>query len=154
MGTGFENCRSWLADVRAHADPHLTCILVGNKVDLCAPSSSDPSSSNPSSADPSSPPAAASPPPPLAASPRKGGKARAVPTEEGAAFADAEGLLFTEASAKSGEGVQRAFEAACVDILSKIGEGVFDDDRVRAFLYLPCFCGGLTGLIGVCSRRG
>lgn len=27
--------RSWLSDVREHADPHLTCILVANKVDLC-----------------------------------------------------------------------------------------------------------------------
>lgn len=32
---GFTNAKSWLADVREHADPHLTCILVGNKVDLC-----------------------------------------------------------------------------------------------------------------------
>ncbi|KAG6819681.1 hypothetical protein H0H93_009637 [Arthromyces matolae] len=31
----FTNARSWLADVRQHADPNLTCILVGNKVDLC-----------------------------------------------------------------------------------------------------------------------
>jgi Ras-related protein Rab-2A len=31
---GFEHARTWLADVRAHADPHLTCILVGNKSDL------------------------------------------------------------------------------------------------------------------------
>ena len=33
--TGFENTRTWLDDVREHADPNLTCILVGNKVDLC-----------------------------------------------------------------------------------------------------------------------
>jgi len=32
---GFVNTKSWLTDVREHADPHLTCILVGNKVDLC-----------------------------------------------------------------------------------------------------------------------
>jgi Ras-related protein Rab-2A len=32
---GFANVKSWLADVREHADPHLSCILVGNKVDLC-----------------------------------------------------------------------------------------------------------------------
>ena len=31
---GFENARTWLDDVREHADPNLTCILVGNKVDL------------------------------------------------------------------------------------------------------------------------
>ncbi|KAF5364704.1 hypothetical protein D9758_005568 [Tetrapyrgos nigripes] len=38
--TGFLNTRTWLADVREHADPHLTCILVGNKVDLCDDNSS------------------------------------------------------------------------------------------------------------------
>lgn len=32
---GFINAKSWLADVREHADPNLTCILVGNKIDLC-----------------------------------------------------------------------------------------------------------------------
>jgi hypothetical protein len=31
---GFKNVRMWLGDVREHADPNLTCILVGNKVDL------------------------------------------------------------------------------------------------------------------------
>ncbi|KAJ7652533.1 P-loop containing nucleoside triphosphate hydrolase protein [Mycena polygramma] len=31
----FDNVRTWLADVRAHADAHVSCILVGNKVDLC-----------------------------------------------------------------------------------------------------------------------
>jgi len=31
----FLNARSWLAEVREHADPHVSCILVGNKVDLC-----------------------------------------------------------------------------------------------------------------------
>lgn len=32
---GFKNIDSWLSDVREHADPNLTCILVGNKIDLC-----------------------------------------------------------------------------------------------------------------------
>jgi len=35
--TSFANISGWLQDVRAHADPHLTCILVGNKIDLCDP---------------------------------------------------------------------------------------------------------------------
>ncbi|KAJ7803629.1 P-loop containing nucleoside triphosphate hydrolase protein [Mycena olivaceomarginata] len=30
----FDSVRPWLADVRAHADAHVSCILVGNKVDL------------------------------------------------------------------------------------------------------------------------
>ncbi|KAJ7926172.1 P-loop containing nucleoside triphosphate hydrolase protein [Mycena leptocephala] len=30
----FDNVRTWLADVRAHTDAHVSCILVGNKRDL------------------------------------------------------------------------------------------------------------------------
>jgi Ras-related protein Rab-2A len=91
---GFEHARTWLADVRAHADPHLTCILVGNKNDLAS-------------------------------------ERRQVQTEEGQQWAQDEGLLFVEASAKSGINVEAAFEAAVRDILAKIRRGVFDDDRVR-----------------------
>jgi len=78
--------------VRAHADPHLTCILVGNKSDLAR-------------------------------------ERRQVPTEEGEQWAQEESLLFVEASAKSGNNVDAAFEAAARDILAKIRRGVFDDDR-------------------------
>ncbi|KAJ3566846.1 hypothetical protein NP233_g6746 [Leucocoprinus birnbaumii] len=95
----FLNTKSWLADVREHADPHLTCILVGNKVDLCDESQDPPS------------------------------KSRQVTTEEGAEFARQEGLLFVEASAKSGHNVELAFVEAASDILNKIKNGVFDDSR-------------------------
>ncbi|EIN07118.1 ras-domain-containing protein [Punctularia strigosozonata HHB-11173 SS5] len=97
----FQSCRSWLADVREHADPHLTCILVGNKVDLC------------DNSEEGGPPA----------------KKREVSTEEAEAWAQEEGLLFVEASAKSGHNVDLAFEQACKDILDKIRKGVFEDDR-------------------------
>ncbi|RDB22958.1 Ras-related protein RABB1c [Hypsizygus marmoreus] len=93
----FTNARSWLADVREHADPHLTCILVGNKVDLCDADA--------------------------------GAKRREVSTEEAELWAQEEGLLFVEASAKSGQGVEDAFVKAASDILSKIRRGVFDDNR-------------------------
>jgi len=88
----FAHARTWLADVRAHADPHLTCILVGNKSDLAQ-------------------------------------ERRQVPVDEGARWAEEEGLLFVEASAKSGANVEAAFESAARDILSKIRRGVFDDER-------------------------
>ncbi|KZT71346.1 ras-domain-containing protein [Daedalea quercina L-15889] len=96
----FVNARSWLADVREHADPHLTCILVGNKIDLCAEDAPGPSK-----------------------------RAREVTTEEAELWAKEEGLLFVEASAKSGKNVDAAFEQATRDILDKIRKGVFDDDR-------------------------
>ncbi|KAI0080546.1 ras-domain-containing protein [Panus rudis PR-1116 ss-1] len=100
----FVNARSWLADVREHADPHLTCILVGNKVDLCADV-------------------------PESGAPGVGQRAREVSTEEAELWAKEEGLLFVEASAKSGMNVEAAFETATRDILEKIRRGVFDDDR-------------------------
>ncbi|TFK91764.1 ras-domain-containing protein [Polyporus arcularius HHB13444] len=99
----FVNARSWLADVREHADPHLTCILVGNKIDLCTDDASSTSS----------------------APKRK----REVTTEEAELWAKEEGLLFVEASAKSGANVEAAFEQATRDILEKVRRGVFDDDR-------------------------
>lgn len=99
----------WLADVREHADPHLTCILVGNKVDLCE---SEVAGSDPTSLPPSAL------------------KQREVPTEEARLWAQEEGLLFVEASAKSGQNVELAFEQAAKDILQKIRNGVFDDNRV------------------------
>ena len=58
-----------------------------------------------------------------------------MPTDEGAQWAEEEGLLFVEASAKSGANVEGAFEAAARDILSKIRLGVWDDNRVT----LLCF---------------
>lgn len=56
---------------------------------------------------------------------------REVSTDEAEIWAKEEGLLFVEASAKSGVNVEAAFERATRDILEKIRRGVFDDDRVR-----------------------
>lgn len=61
------------------------------------------------------------------------GKHREVPTDEAEIWAKEEGLLFVEASAKSGQNVELAFEQACRDILDKIRRGVFEDDRVCVF---------------------
>ncbi|KAJ6538025.1 ras-domain-containing protein [Mycena capillaripes] len=93
----FDNVRTWLADVRAHADAHVSCILVGNKVDLCEGEDAT--------------------------------RERAVPTELAAQFAADEGLLFTEASARSGAGVEEAFIRAAEEVLGKVRAGRFDDSR-------------------------
>jgi Ras-related protein Rab-2A len=58
-------------------------------------------------------------------------KRREVPTEEAETWAKEQGVLFVEASAKSGKNVEEAFVQAASDILSKIRRGVFDDNRVR-----------------------
>lgn len=141
-GTGFEHLRTWLADVRKNADPHVSCILVGNKVDLCEESTT---SGVPA------PPTSSSPPNTLSAStinkaskssvsPSKlKWKSREVSYEEAELWAKQEGLLFVEASAKSGLNVEQAFVDASRDILEKIKKGVFDDDRVCYPYFLPLF---------------
>ncbi|KAJ3888854.1 ras-domain-containing protein [Lentinula edodes] len=115
----FLNARTWLADVRQHADPHLTCILVGNKVDLCQDESeleSNSSAERTSSTRVHNESNAAK-------------HKRQVSVEEAELFAKEEGLLFVESSAKSGLNVERAFEQAARDILDKIHRGTFDDDQ-------------------------
>jgi len=92
----FTNARTWLADVREHADPHLSCILVANKVDLCMAEDST---------------------------------SRQVSTEEAQKWAAEEGLQFLEASAKSGENVDAAFELVCREIMNKIKAGVFEGSK-------------------------
>ncbi|KAG2019612.1 rab GTPase [Coprinopsis cinerea AmutBmut pab1-1] len=148
----FLNARNWLKDVREHADPNLTCILVGNKVDLCG-DDNDTSDASPSSTSDTPAPSSESQSPSQSTgtssgtgtSPRKsssGGtlkghsrkpsgqsKVREVSREEGEKWAKEEGLLFVEASAKSGQNVELAFVEASRDILGKIRRGVFDDDR-------------------------
>ncbi|KAI0371644.1 ras-domain-containing protein [Pilatotrama ljubarskyi] len=120
----FLNARSWLTDVREHADPHLTCILVGNKIDLCSDESSAP-----------------------------GKRKREVSTEEAELWAKEEGLLFVEASAKSGENVDAAFEQATRDILDKVHRGVFDDDRSPG-VKLSKPSGNAIALEGAQTRSG
>jgi len=126
---GFENVRNWLADVREHADPHVSCILVGNKVDLCEPISGSAGGKDSTS---SSPPTASSIKATKSTLGSKAmkGKSREVPYEEAELWAKEEGLLFVEASAKSGVNVEQAFVDASRDILEKIRKGEFDNDRV------------------------
>ncbi|KAF8326924.1 ras-domain-containing protein [Amanita rubescens] len=111
----FLNARTWLADVREHADPNVTCILVGNKVDLVEEPNDDGGGSQMT--------------PVLTSSAAPGKHRRQVTIEEAEAWAREEGLLFVEASAKSGRNVEDAFVQAACDILAKIRQGVFDNNR-------------------------
>ncbi|GJJ12284.1 hypothetical protein Clacol_006525 [Clathrus columnatus] len=105
----FENARGWLADVREYADPNLTCILVGNKVDLCEPEDT----SNVVGTT-------------LTHSRRRH---REVPREVAEQWAKEENLLFIETSAKSGDNVDKAFQQAAKDVVAKIKDGVFDNRK-------------------------
>ncbi|KCV70838.1 Ras-like protein Rab-2A [Fonticula alba] len=51
---------------------------------------------------------------------------RAVPREEGEAFARQHGLFFLETSAKTAANVETAFQQTALDIYDKINQGVFD----------------------------
>ena len=62
---------------------------------------------------------------------------REVTHAEAEQWAKEEGMLFVEASAKSGLNVEQAFVDASCDILAKIRQGVFDDDRVRLAFFSP-----------------
>lgn len=128
-----------MAEVREHADPHVSCILVGNKVDLCE----DPT---PSAAGES--PTSSSPPSPASLQIRSGkgkntasrtvvkSKLREVTHAEAEQWAKEEGMRFVEASAKSGLNVEQAFVDASCDILAKIKQGVFDNHSVRRAFFV------------------
>jgi len=129
----FLNARSWLAEVREHADPHVSCILVGNKVDLCE----DPTTSSAADTSLTSPPHAASlqirsvtEKKNTASRAMTKSKLREVPHAEAEQWAKEEGMLFVEASAKSGLNVEQAFIDASYDIMAKIKQGVFDDHQI------------------------
>lgn len=128
---GFLNARSWLAEVREHADPHVSCILVGNKVDLCEDPTPSAAGASLTSSSPRNSTQIRSVRAKNTALQTVKGKLREVTHEEAEQWAKEEGMLFVEASAKSGFNVEQAFVAASCDILAKIKQGVFDDHRVR-----------------------
>ncbi|KAF8630766.1 hypothetical protein AX15_002736 [Amanita polypyramis BW_CC] len=132
----FLNARTWLADVREHADPNVTCILVGNKVDLVEDPVDGGGSSHTMAV--------------LTSSAAPGKHQRQVTTEEAETWAREEGLLFVEASARSGRNVEEAFVQAACDILAKIRQGVFDDNRVSD---IAAFEMMIIRVSIICARR-
>ncbi|KAG8829443.1 hypothetical protein FRC17_006571, partial [Serendipita sp. 399] len=124
----FQHAEDWLKDVREHADPNLTCILVANKVDLVddeqdstIPSSGRASLEIPNGEHPRKSTDGGS------TIGRKGKKRREVGKEEAEQWAKEHDVLFIEASAKTGVNVEEAFDQAARDILRKIKQGIFDD---------------------------
>lgn len=97
--TSLIKAKHWVAELQRQASPGIVIALVGNKLDLA-------SSSSPSSADESGPPDGPEGDP-LSSS----GGARKVPTDEARGYAEEEGLLFFETSAKTGQAVEEVFTA-------------------------------------------
>ncbi|KAL8707183.1 MAG: hypothetical protein Q9220_007750 [cf. Caloplaca sp. 1 TL-2023] len=116
--TSLVKARHWVAELQRQASPGIVIALVGNKMDLSSSSSTDEATTTTtkptltSSATPEDGEAAGGDNVPTEdddtsadADPRK------VSTKEGRDYAEEEGLLFFETSAKSGHNVQEVFTA-------------------------------------------
>lgn len=90
----LEKAKAWVKELQRQANPNIVIALVGNKLDLVESSSSD------------SPEAASSPEDAATGAGEDEENARQVPTSEAQAYATESGLLFFEASAKTGTNVQ------------------------------------------------
>jgi Ras-related protein Rab-2A len=98
----FESVTEWLNDLRQIAEEGIVVILVGNKSDLASHSTDS-----------------------------AGGTKRAVTVEEAQEWCEKEGVMqYVETSAKSGEGVERAFLEVAERIYQNIKAGKYDlNDR-------------------------
>jgi Ras-related protein Rab-2A len=111
----FLNVKGWLEDVRSHAEDKVSIVLVGNMYDLVEQQDhvSTDGGSTPSDE------AAQDTRRARIDRRRSKGKKREVSTAEARQFAQEHGLLFVEASAKTGHNVHEAFAQAARDIHSK-----------------------------------
>jgi len=85
--TTLTKAKHWVAELQRQASPGIVIALVGNKLDLARPEATEEEEEE------------------------EGSGERAISTSEAKAYAEEEGLLFYETSAKSGENVQDVFEA-------------------------------------------
>ena len=106
----FLNVKMWLDDVRAHAEEKVSVVLVGNMVDLVGEEDD------------------------RASRRRSKSKKREVSREEAQEFADKQGLLFVETSAKSGQGVAQAFGMAAKDVHGKFAREQDEAEEAAATL--------------------
>ncbi|KIX95886.1 uncharacterized protein Z520_08594 [Fonsecaea multimorphosa CBS 102226] len=110
--TSLVKAKHWVAELQRQASPGIVIALVGNKLDLCAESSSDgaDASQEPSSAA-GEDEADANNAEQAEAEPTENGDARKISTREAKSYAEEESLLFFETSAKTGTNVAEVFSA-------------------------------------------
>lgn len=98
--TSLTKAKHWVAELQRQASPGIVIALVGNKLDLCAESSSD-ATDDPEPGDGADADAEAT----------EDGDARKISTREAKSYAEEESLLFFETSAKTGSNVADVFTA-------------------------------------------
>lgn len=101
--SSLTKAQHWVAELHRQASPGIVIALVGNKFDLAAAAGEE----SPEDADADAAPAAEG----EEVNEDDGSDARRVPTKTAKAYADEEGLLFFETSAKTGQNVAEVFTA-------------------------------------------
>ncbi|TLD34265.1 hypothetical protein PspLS_00318 [Pyricularia sp. CBS 133598] len=94
--TSLIKAKHWVAELQRQASPGIVIALVGNKLDLTSDGGNAAGGDDDADAD---------------AAGDDSGDARKIPTEEAKAYAEEEGLLFFETSAKTGFNVTEVFTA-------------------------------------------
>ncbi|KAL8935970.1 MAG: hypothetical protein Q9216_005169 [Gyalolechia sp. 2 TL-2023] len=114
--TSLIKARHWVAELQRQASPGIVIALVGNKLDLSSSTEGETTSSSADNAVNTSPGTEGdgegdAPVATETEDTAADGDARKVSTKEGREYAEEEGLLFFETSAKSGHNVQEVFTA-------------------------------------------
>ncbi|EXJ85619.1 rab family, other [Capronia coronata CBS 617.96] len=107
--TSLIKAKHWVAELQRQASPGIVIALVGNKLDLCAESSDESDGAADASAATDDDDDAGAEP--VEAEPTDNGDARKISTREAKSYAEEEGLLFFETSAKTGNNVADVFSA-------------------------------------------
>lgn len=102
--TSLVKARHWVAELQRQASPGIVIALVGNKLDLTSETSDGGAETTTASNEEGEEEAGAD-------AADESGDARKITTKEGREYAEEEGLLFFETSAKSGFNVQEVFTA-------------------------------------------
>ena len=118
----FLNVKAWLDDVRAHAEEKVSVVLVGNMYDLVENETPTREAEQEQEQEQEPHDVQSSGERKRTDRRRSKGSRRQVTYQEAAELAEREGLLFLEASAKTGYNVVEAFTRAAKDVHSKFSQ--------------------------------